>query len=316
MNARSGPVSVEPATAAAAADAPPAAGAAEPSAASWAGRPDVETVVGLEGGTTRGELLRSLRELVRRRDLLFVVAWREIKVKYKQSVMGFAWAVLMPALIVMAGVLVKYAFASISGSRLRTDDVVSVAVRSVPWAFFVASIRFASTSLISNSNLVTKIYMPRMIFPVASVLSQLADLGVATVVLALLLVVAGVGVGAQILWVPVLLVPLVLLVAGLGIFLSAAGLFFRDVKYIVEVIITFAIFFTPVFYDVSMFGAWAGVLMLNPVAPILEGIAAAVLSKPMPSAGWLGYSAGVAVVGLVAAVAFFKRVEPYFAESV
>jgi ABC-type polysaccharide/polyol phosphate export permease len=257
-----------------------------------------------------------LREIVARRDLLYMLAWREIKVKYKQSVMGFMWAILMPALIVSAGVVVKYAFASLSGKPLRTDDVVSVAVRSVPWAFVVASIRFASTSLVSNANLVTKIYMPRVIFPIASVMSQLIDLAVAAGILAVFLAATGVPIDVRMLWVPVLVFVLALFVVGVSIFLSAAALFLRDVKYIVEVIITFAIFFTPVFYEVSMFGRWARLLLLNPVAPLLEGISAAVLGHPLPYGGWIVYSAVTSVVVFIAALAFFKRTEPYFAESV
>ncbi len=257
-----------------------------------------------------------LREIVARRDLLVMLVWREMKVKYKQSVMGFLWAILMPALIVSAGVIVKFAYASLAGKPLQIADVISVAVRSVPWAFFVSSIRFASTSLVSNANLVTKIYMPRVIFPIAAVLSQLLDLGIATVVLIFFLAFTGAHVGVQLLWVPLLLAILVLLVAGVAIFLSAAALFLRDVKYIVEVIMTFAIFFTPVFYDVSMLGKWAHVLLLNPVAPLLEGISAAVLNRPMPAGGWILYSVVASLACLLGAFAFFKRTEPYFAESV
>lgn len=257
-----------------------------------------------------------LREIVARRDLLLMLAWREIKVKYKQSVMGFMWAILMPAMIVAAGVIVKVAFASLSGKRLETSDIISVTVRSVPWAFFVASVRFGSVSLVANANLVTKIYMPRVIFPLSSVLSQLMDFGVAAGVVALFLIFTGAHVTLQLLWVPVYVAILILFVTGVAIFISAAALFFRDVKYIVEVIITFAIFFTPVFYDVSMFGKYTNVLLLNPVAPLLEGIAAAVLGRPMPYMGWVLYSAVAAVVAVVGALVFFKRTEPYFAEAV
>lgn len=256
-----------------------------------------------------------LHAIVARRDLLVMLVWREIKVKYKQSVMGFLWAILMPALIVGAGIMVKYAFASLSGKPLETSDLINVAVRSIPWAFMVSSIRFASTSLVSNANLVTKIYMPRVIFPLASVMSQLIDFGVATVVLAIFLGFTGAHPTVQMLWLPLLVVIMVLLAAGLGIFLSAAALFFRDVKYIVEVIITFAIFFTPVFYDVSMLGPWKNVLLLNPAAPILEAISAAVLGRPI-SGGWVAYSAAASVVTLVGSLAVFRRAEPYFAESI
>src|SRR5256885_8431197 len=179
-----------------------------------------------------GGLVTGLGEIVARRDLLVMLVWREIKVKYKQSVMGFLWAILMPALIVSAGVIVKYAYASLSAKHLQARDVISVAVRSVPWAFFVSSIRFSSTSLVSNANLVTKIYMPRVIFPIAAVLSQLIDLGIATSVLVVFLAFTGAHVTPQMLWLPVLLAIMVLLVTGAAIFLSAAALFFRDVKYI------------------------------------------------------------------------------------
>ena len=257
-----------------------------------------------------------LSEIAARRDLLYMLTWREIRVKYKQSVMGALWAVLMPLLIVSAGIVVKYVFASLSGTPVTKYDIVSVAVRSVPWAFFVAGIRFGSMSLVSHANLVTKISMPRVLFPIASILGQLLDLAIAGAVLSVLVLVNGIPVTVQVLWVPVLLGILIVLTAGLAILLSAAALFFRDVKYIVEVLITFAIFFTPVVYEARLLGRWQHWLMLNPVAPLLEGMSAAVLGQPMPSAAWLLYSASGALAVLGLALTFFRRTEPYFAESI
>jgi len=254
--------------------------------------------------------------LLRRRDLLYMVTWREIRVKYKQSVMGLAWAVLMPIVIVGAGLTVRFVFARLSGTALQKDDLILVTVKAVPWAFVVSSIRFASNSLIANANLVTKIYMPREIFPIASVLSQFMDFLVASAGLIVVMLVVGLPWHAGLLWIPLLMALIILQAAALGLFLSAAALFFRDVKYIVEVILTFAIFFTPVFYEVAMFGKWANVLLLNPVAPLLEGIGAAAVGRPLPAAGWLAWSAAFAVLGFAGAVAFFKKVEPSFAESV
>ena len=255
-------------------------------------------------------------ELLRRRDLLYTITWREIKVKYKQSVMGFLWAIFMPIVIVAAGLTVRYAAAHLSGRALQLEDFVLVSVKAVPWAFFVGTIRFASNSLISNQNLVTKIYMPREIFPIASVLSQLLDFAIASAVLVIVMVFAGMEVHATLLLVPVFVALLVLFATALGVFLSAAALFFRDVKYIVEVVLTFAIFFTPVFYEVAMFDRWATLLLLNPVAPLLEGIGAAAAGRPLPAPGWIAYSAVVSVVGCAASLMFFKKLEPYFAESV
>ncbi len=258
----------------------------------------------------------ALGAVMARRDLLWTLTWREIRIKYKQSVMGMLWAVLMPTVIVLAGVLVRYGFSVFSGRPLGTADIASVSVRAVPWAFFVSSLRFATTSLITNTSLVTKVYLPREIFPFAAILSQLVDFAVASLVLVVVLAILHVGASVQLVWVPVLVACLVLFTAGLALLLSAGSLFFRDVKYLVEVILTFAIFFTPVFYEVSMFGLWSSWLMVNPVAPILEGFANVVVRHAAPPLAWLGYSVVVSAVTFLAGLALFQRLEPYFAESV
>lgn len=250
------------------------------------------------------------------RSLLVMLTWREVRVKYKQSVMGMLWALLMPMVIVGAGVLVRWGFSRVSGTELTLEDVASVSVRAVPWAFFVSAVRFATTSLISNTSLVTKIYLPRELFPIAAILSQLLDFVVAGLVLSVILALLGVGASVHLLWVPVLAALLVMLATGIGILVSAASLFFRDVKYLVEVALTFAIFFTPVFYEARMFGEWSTLLLVNPVAPLLEGFAAAVVYHVAPPGAWLAYSAAAGAAGLLLAVWVFRRLEPYFAESV
>ena len=259
---------------------------------------------------------QALIELYRYRELLFMVVYRDIRIKYKQSIMGLMWAVLMPALVVMAGILVKYAYAIASKDPLDLNDVAGVAVKSIPWAFLVGSIRFASSSLIGNSNLVTKIYFPKEIFPLAAVGSQLFDLVIASVVLATALLLSGVGVSWYLAWVPGLTIILILLAVGIGTIVSAASLFFRDVKYIVEVLLTFGIFFTPVFYDVNMFGDFGRFLLLNPVAPVLEAFRAVVVLHRAPDVAWLLYSAAVALLATVGSYAVFKKLEPSFAESI
>lgn len=191
-----------------------------------------------------------LLELYKHRELLYMLTYRDIKIRYKQSVMGFMWAILMPVLIVGSGVIVRYAYAMTSGKPLVTSDIVSVAVKSVPWAFLVSSIKFGGHSLIGNQNLVTKIYFPKEIFPMASVLATLFDSVVALGGLLILLLFLHVSWSLELLWIPLLLVMLVILATGICMLVSAASLFLRDVKYIVEVVLTFGIFFTPVFYDV------------------------------------------------------------------
>lgn len=263
--------------------------------------------------STKGATGRTAHVL---RDLLYVLAARDIKIKYKQSVMGLLWAILMPAIIVGAGMLIRIAMARMSGTQISSDSLASITVKSLPWAFFVSAIRFATNSLTSNSNLVTKINCPRIAFPVAAVLSALFDLAVAIIPLVAVLAWCGVTPSLELLWVLPILASLVLLVSGLGIAFAAANLFFRDVKYIVEVLLTFAIFFTPVLYEVSMLGEWQFWVLLNPIAPLLEGLRSAIVLKVTPDLSWLLYSVSVSMLSFSGGWILFFKLEPAFADSV
>ena len=257
-----------------------------------------------------------LQELYKFRELLYMITYRDIKVRYKQTVMGFLWAVLMPVLIVLSGVVVRYAYGLAAHVPLQAGDIASVAVKSLPWAFLVSSIRFSCNSLINNQNLVTKIYFPKEIFPLAAVLASLFDLLVASGALLIFLVAIHTGWSASLVWTPLLLLTMVLLAAGIGMIVSAASLFFRDVKFIVEVLLTFGIFFTPVFYEVGMFGDKGKWLLLNPVGPILDGLSASIARHQTPDLPWFAYSLGFALVTLCGGFVFFKHLEPAFAESI
>lgn len=255
-------------------------------------------------------------ELLKYRELLFMVVYRDIRVKYKQSAMGFLWAIFMPILVITAGILVKYAMATFAGKPLELSQIVTVSVKALPWSFFISSVRFSTGSLVGNTNLVTKIYFPKEIFPFAAVISNMFDFLIASSVLTVILVFSNIGVSVYLLWIPVYLVILILLAAAIGTFLSCANLFFRDVRYIVEVIVTFGIFFTPVFYEVEMFKEWSNVLLLNPVAPILEGLNDCVVRHKMPQLPWMAYSAIIALAGFMLSYRFFKRMESSFAERI
>jgi lipopolysaccharide transport system permease protein len=257
-----------------------------------------------------------LQELYRYRELLYALAFRDIKVRYKQSIMGILWAILMPVLIVMSGIVIRYAYAMAAHAPLQSADIASVAVKSLPWAFLVSSIRFACNSLTNNRDLVTKIYFPKEVFPVAAVMASLFDFFVASGALLILLLVIKTGWSAYLLWTPVLLFAIVILATGIGMVVSAASLFFRDVKFLVEVLLTFGIFFTPVFYDVRMLGGKGKWLLLNPVAPILDGLGVSIARHQSPPLPWLAYSFGFGLVTLIGGYIFFKHLEPAFAESI
>ena len=261
-------------------------------------------------------MIDAIRELLSNRELLYMITWREIRIRYKQSVMGLLWAILMPIIITSAGVVVRVAASKVSGRPITGADIGGIGVKALSWAFFVSALRFGTMSLTGNSSLVTKIRFPRLIFPLSAVLTSLFDMAIALPVLFVILPLAGVRPSVSMLWVPVLLVLLVMFTTGLCVLFSAANLFFRDIKYIVEVVLTFAIFFTPVLYDAAFFGKWEPVLMLNPLTPILEGLNSSVILARAPDLSWLTYSASISVVLLWGGVAFFRGLEPRFAESV
>ncbi len=257
-----------------------------------------------------------LQELFKYRELLFMITYRDIKVRYKQSIMGFFWAILMPILIVMSGIVVRYAYAMVSHAPLKKADIASVAIKAVPWAFIVSSIRFSCFSLTNNRDLVAKIYFPKEIFPMAAVLACFFDFVIAASALTVFLISAHIEVSIYFLWVPVLLATMILFCVGIGMIISSASLFFRDVKYIVEVFLTFGIFFTPVFYDVSMFGDRGKWLLLNPVAPLLDGLSKCIVHHQSPDVHWYLYSLVFSLTAFLGGFLLFKHLEPAFAESI
>lgn len=241
---------------------------------------------------------------------------RDIRIRYKQAAMGFLWAIFMPLMAVFAGVLIKAAISLTSEKPIDLTGVASISVKVLPWTFFISAIKFAVNSLVGNRELVTKIYFPREVFPFASILACLFDFLIASLTLAILLAIAHIGLSIQILWLPVLLLFLILFTSGLGLILASANLFFRDVKYIVEIILMFGIFFTPVFYEANTFGKWKPFLLANPIGSILEGINNVVVLHISPSPFWLFYAGVASVITFIIGLSIFHITEPYFAESI
>ena len=282
--------------------------------------------------------LRSFAEAVRdvrqHRELMLEFARRDIRIRYKQAVMGFGWAIFMPILIVLSGVMIRYAMGQASGGGIGQTDIAAIALKGVAWSFFAGAITFGTQVLTANHNLIAKVFFPREVLPVAAVLAQSFDTGIGMVALALFMPFLGVGLHPTLIWLPLLLALLWVLTAGVVIFLSCANLFFRDVKYIVQVILTFGILFTPVFYEPAMMGVKGSVIMwLNPLTPILEGLRLAVVEGhnlliPLTTVArdgatvdvWrpasLLYTAAWAVPGLLIATVIFHRSQSAFAENV
>ncbi len=271
-------------------------------------------------------------ELLEARELLWQLTVRDLRVRYKQAIMGLGWALLMPLLIVGAGILIKYAASQMAGRDIALASLGGITVKGLAWAFFVGSINFATPSLVASRGLVTKIYFPREVLPLAAVQTQLFDscIGGVTAVLVLLLM-GSIAWSFSLLWIVPLLILLVLLTAGLALFLSCANLFFRDVKYLVQIMVTFGIFFTPVLFEPVNFGPTGAMLMMaNPLSPILEGLRLSIveghnlffpLTKTVHDVAilewsplFLVYSAAWALLGLLGAWWLFHKLEFVYAE--
>jgi lipopolysaccharide transport system permease protein len=284
-----------------------------------------------EAAPTYAEDLREAAiEMWRFREMLYQLTLRDVRIRYKQAVIGFGWALLMPALVVISGCLVRYAMSRSTRTPLDLEGIASISVKALPWSFFVGTISFATQSLTGNLQLVSKVYFPRAVLPLAATLGQAFDAIIGALVLALVLPFLGVHLSAALLWVPVLALLLFLLTVAASLFLSCANLFFRDVKYIVQVMLTFGIFFTPVFFDPAMMGHdLARLIMLNPLSPLLEGLRLAIVQQhdlllPLVSADgiviwspmYLVYATLWAIVGLAASAMIFHRSEFVFAEYI
>jgi lipopolysaccharide transport system permease protein len=280
--------------------------------------------------TVIGDLREIVAELRQCGDLIQQLTLRDIRIRYKQAALGFLWALLIPVAVVLAGMAVRVALAVAAGRPLDLAQLGGMAVKAVPWAFFVGCLNTGTASLVSNASLVTKIYFPREVLPLSTILAQTFDSLIGAALIAILLPFFGIGASLQLLWVPVLLVLLWTLAFAAALFLSRANLFFRDVKYVVQVFLTFGIFITPVILDAPMFGPrGAPIMMLNPIAPILEGLRLSIvnhhnlLEPMMAPAGflfwkpwYLAYSAVWALGGLFVSLILFHRSERRFAEVV
>lgn len=281
----------------------------------------------------KGDLVEVVTDLWNFRELLVQITRRDIKIRYKQAVMGFAWALFMPILVVLAGLIIRWAIASVGGVALNRAAAGALMVKGLTWSFFVGTIGFATPSLSGNMALVTKIYFPREVLPMAALGAVGFDSLIAGTAVLLAIPFFGALLTVQLLWVPVLLLLLLAITAAAALFLSCANLFFRDVKYIVQVLLTFGIFFTPVLYEPAVLGAEGMYAMLNPLAPILEGLRLSIfeghsLLQPLVVSGrhgvevvawspwYLAYAGVWALGGLSLAAVLFHRAEFAFAEFV
>ena len=233
----------------------------------------VEPVTPTKWVRPRRSVFAIIHELWESRELLWQFVQRDLTVRYAQAVMGFAWALFMPMLIVGAGMIFRVVLVTLSGSKLDGADIASLAVKSLPWAFFSGGLSIATQSVIANSNLIGKIYFPREALPIATVIAQCTDLAVGLAILLAIVPFLGMHITVNALYGFLMLALLVVFTAGCALLLSCTNLFYRDVKYIVQVILSFGVFATPVFFEPQMLGPKGARIMLSlPLSPLIKGL--------------------------------------------
>lgn len=224
-------------------------------------------------GVRRPSIVQIVREVWDSRDLVMQFVMRDLTLRYTQAVMGFAWALLMPLLVVGAGMMFRIVLATLANTPLEGSSIASLAAKALPWAFFAGALSSATQSVIGNSNLIAKIYFPREALPLSTVLAQSPDLVVGLVVVAGIMPFIGSGLSWSGLWVFGVLALLLLFTVGCALLLSCANLFYRDVKYIVQVCLNFGVFATPVFFEPQMLGPkGAAILMSLPLSPFIQAM--------------------------------------------
>lgn len=262
---------------------------------------------------SRGWVSLRLRDLWEYRELLYFLTWRDVKVRYKQTVLGISWAIIQPFLTMVVFSLFFGRLARIPSDGIPYPIFAYTAL--VPWTFFANGLNQASSSLVSNARLMTKVYFPRLTIPIASVLSGVVDFVLAFAVLLGMMGYYHLTPTAAVVWLPLFLLLGLVTALGVGLWLAALNLQFRDVRYLVPFITQFWMLATPIAYPSSLLHpTWRVVYGLNPMVGVVEGFRWALLGTSTAPGWMVGASALAATLILVTGSFYFRRMERTFAD--
>lgn len=255
-----------------------------------------------------------LRELLVYRELLFFLAWRDVKVRYKQTALGVAWAVLQPLLAMTLFTLVFGRLAKVPSDGIPYPLFSYAAL--LPWTFFSNAVTTSGTSVVGSAQLITKVYFPRLIIPGAAVAATLVDFAIALVLLAVLMIAYGAGVGPGVLLMLPLVLLTVILALGVGAWTAAMTVRYRDFRHALPFAMQLWLFATPVIYPASLVpSGWRPLLMLNPLTGIIEGYRAALFGRPLDGAS-LAVATVVSLGALWWGARTFRGMERTFADII
>jgi homopolymeric O-antigen transport system permease protein len=263
----------------------------------------------------RGWLALDLSELWVYRELLYFFVWRDIKVRYKQTVIGATWAVLQPVLTMIVFSLFFGKLAKIPSGGLPYPIFYYCAL--LPWMYFSAAMQGATNIVVDNQRVITKIYFPRVVLPIASVLSGLLDFAISFGVFLIMMVYYRIVPTASVVWLPAFLLLAVLTALGVGLWLSALNALYRDVRYVVPFVVQFWMFASPVAYPSSLVPAkWRWLYGLNPMAGVIEGFRWALTGNGQPPGILLAASSAAVVLLVLSGLVYYHAVEGTMADVV
>lgn len=255
------------------------------------------------------------RELWEYRELLYFLIWRDVKVRYKQTALGAAWAVIQPFFMMVVFSLFFGRLAKVPSDGIPYPVFTFCAL--LPWQLFANALTESSNSLVGNQNLITKVYFPRLVVPISAVLGGLVDFVIAFVILLGMMLYYGIVPGWAIVTLPGFILLAVLTALGVGLWLSALNVQYRDVRYTIGFLVQLWLFLTPVAYPSSIVPEkWRPLYGLNPMAGVVEGFRWALLGKSQPPGAMLWVSVAVVILILFGGLYYFRRMEQQFADIV
>jgi lipopolysaccharide transport system permease protein len=264
---------------------------------------------------SRGWAALDLAELWRSRELLYFLIWRDVKVRYKQTALGAAWAILQPVATMAVFSLFFGGLAKVPSDGVPYPLFSLAAL--VPWTFFSQGVIQSANSLVGSQNLLQKVYFPRLVIPAAAVLSGGVDFVIAFLVLLGMMAFYGVAPTAQVVWLPLLVLLALVTSLGVGLWLAVLNVYFRDVRYLVPFLVQMWLFITPIAYPSSLLHEpWRTVYGLNPMAGVVEGFRWALLGVATPPGPMLAASSLAALALLAGGILYFRRMERTFADVV
>jgi lipopolysaccharide transport system permease protein len=256
-----------------------------------------------------------LREVWAYRELLYFLVWRDVKVRYKQTALGAAWAIIQPLFMMIVFSLFFGRLGKMPSDGMPYPVFVYCAL--LPWQLFATALSESSNSLVGNQNLITKVYFPRLVVPISAVLGGLVDFSIAFVILLGMMAYYGIAPGVAILALPLFILLALMTAFGVGLWLSALNVKYRDVRYTLGFLTQLWLFATPVAYASSIIPeAWRGLYGINPMVGVVEGFRWALLGKAQPTGMMMLASIFVSLLMLVTGVYYFRRMEDSFADIV